>query len=164
MPKKKYKSLQEESSDAGLAERLVVVASRESVAVRKYFKILLDISPPILITLAQECQNQKSALLGLSIEYVPLIPIKLRQNLWDMIITRFLAERPWEEGLKWRVPKAVNLKDGESGFKQVNVLLEKSIADIAEAAWTGANVSKAVFIYTAFIWFAKYVCPPANLK
>lgn len=164
MPKKKYKSENDNDTDTRLVEPLVIVASRESIPIRNYFKLLLDLSPPILIALADECRRQKSELFGLTIEYIPHVPIKLRQNLWEMIITRFLSERPWEQGLKWRVPKAVNLKDGDSGFKQVNVMLEKALADKAEAAWISANVSKAVFVFTAFVWFAKYVCPPENLK
>ena len=162
MPAPKYNK--EGENKPGLEAPLVKLASRESEQVRKYYKLVIDLAPKILTSVAVEHQQRETVLFDQKIEMVPIKPIKTRQSMWEVVFTAFLVEKPWLEGFKFRTPPAIGLKAGASGFKQVNVLVEPKLAEKIVAAYTSANVSKASFIWSGLYWGAKYLIPPSSIQ
>lgn len=90
----------------------------------------------------------------------------LTEMFLDML-TRFMAERPWEHGLHWRKPRTAisyaGSSAGSTGWEQVNILLAPENADQVKAAALEAGVSVAAFCYTAIFWWVTYVNPPQKV-
>ncbi|CAB3755817.1 hypothetical protein [Paraburkholderia humisilvae] len=87
--------------------------------------------------------------------------------MFEDMMRRFLAERPWEHGLHWRKPKtAVTLAGGvtgRTGWEQVNMQLPADVAAEVEAAAATCGVSRAAFCYTSIFWWVQYIYPPAKM-
>ncbi|WP_131202103.1 MULTISPECIES: hypothetical protein [Burkholderia] len=87
--------------------------------------------------------------------------------MFEDMMRRFLAERPWEHGLHWRKPKtAVTFAGGvtgRTGWEQVNMQLPADLAAEVEATATLCGVSRAAFCYTSIFWWVQYIYPPAKM-
>lgn len=94
----------------------------------------------------------------------------LYPSLTDMfadMLTRFIAERPWEHGLHWRKPKTAmtlaNGVSGKTGWEQVNIQLLPTLAQQVATTAEACGVSAAAFCYTAIFWWVQYIYPPEKM-
>lgn len=88
-------------------------------------------------------------------------------EMFEDMMTRFVAERPWEHGLHWRKPKTAttiaNGEQGRTGWEQVNMQLPPKLAKSVTTASTECGVSNAAFCYTAIFWWVQYIYPPEKM-
>ncbi|MDA8153738.1 hypothetical protein [Acidithiobacillus thiooxidans] len=82
---------------------------------------------------------------------------------------RFLKEKPWEHGLKWRPTKGLTytVKDqiGQkeaTGWMQVNIRLPAELGNALEKLAVQQNVSVSSVGYTLLYWWTWWVYPPAS--
>ncbi|MGY8527606.1 hypothetical protein [Paracidovorax citrulli] len=87
--------------------------------------------------------------------------------MFEDMIRRFLAERPWEHGLHWRKPKTAMSyaggMAGKTGWEQVNIQLPAELADAVSETAEICGVSRACLCYTAIFWWVQYIYPPAKM-
>lgn len=87
--------------------------------------------------------------------------------MFEDMMTRFLAERPWEHGLHWRKPKTAMTfaggMTGKTGWEQVNIQLPQDVAKQVATTAETCGVSSAAFCYTAIFWWVQYIYPPAKM-
>ena len=77
------------------------------------------------------------------------------------VIRDFLRLRPYERGLNWRVPVSHRSPEGiEQEWKQINIALDEETRARLNAVEEETGHSKASILYTALIWFVKYLRPP----
>lgn len=82
---------------------------------------------------------------------------------------RFLQEKPWEQGLQWRVTKGLTttLKDtvGQkeaTGWMQVNIRLPMALGNELERLAAEQGVSVSSVGYTLLYWWTWWIYPPAS--
>lgn len=88
-------------------------------------------------------------------------------EMFEVMMTRFTNERPWEHGLHWRKPKTATTfaggEQGRTGWEQVNMQLPPKLADLVAKTSTECGVSNAAFCYTAIFWWVQYIYPPEKM-
>lgn len=88
-------------------------------------------------------------------------------EMFEDMIKRFLAERPWEQGLHWRKPKTAmtfaNGTIGKTGWEQVNMQLPPALAEQVASTASECGVSSAALCYTAIYWWVQYIYPPEKM-
>lgn len=90
----------------------------------------------------------------------------LRQSYIDMT-SRFLRERPWEMGLRWRQTKGLSQTLSESvgrqatGWMQINMRMTLEQGEELSRLATAEGVSLSSVTYTVLYWWTWYVYPPA---
>lgn len=88
-------------------------------------------------------------------------------RMFEDMLGRFVAERPWENGLHWRRPKAattiVKGTFGKTGWEQLNIRLSKELAERVRQTAKVCGVSSACLCYTAVFWWVQYIYPPAKM-
>lgn len=88
-------------------------------------------------------------------------------EMFEDMMTRFLAEKPWEHGLHWRKPRTATTfaggEQGRTGWEQVNMQLPPKIADAVAKSAGECGVSNAAFCYTAIFWWVQYIYPPEKM-
>lgn len=82
---------------------------------------------------------------------------------------RFLKDRPWEQGLQWRITKGMTttLKEqmGQkeaTGWMQVNMRLPAELGNALERLAIEQNVSLSSVTYTLLYWWTWWVYPPKS--
>jgi hypothetical protein len=98
-----------------------------------------------------------------------------QQVMFEEMLLRFIAGKPWKEGLAWRRSRAaVRYKAGEvqdgTGWVQINMMVEPDLAEavraqverLAMSPDADPDLSVASFCYTAAYWWAQYVYPAGN--
>ncbi|CAG2138377.1 hypothetical protein LMG19282_01487 [Cupriavidus campinensis] len=87
--------------------------------------------------------------------------------MFEDMLRRFLAERPWEHGLHWRKPKTAMSyaggQAGKTGWEQVNIQLPQDLAELVGETATVCGVSRACLCYTAIFWWVQFIYPPAKM-
>lgn len=87
--------------------------------------------------------------------------------MFEDMLRRFLAERPWEHGLHWRKPKTAMSyaggQAGKTGWEQVNIQLPQDLAELVGETATDCGVSRACLCYTAIFWWVQFIYPPAKM-
>lgn len=96
----------------------------------------------------------------------PFLYPSLTQMFEDML-RRFFADRPWEHGLHWRKPKTALMVSGktvgQTGWMQVNMRIpEELVTQVHQTAHT-CGISNACLCYTAVFWWVQYVYPPVKM-
>jgi hypothetical protein len=102
--------------------------------------------------------------------YAKALAFALNQNLRQSYIEmteKFLREKPWETGLKWRQTKGLSQTLTESagrqatGWMQINMrVTPEQGADLTRIAQS-ADISMSSVTYTILYWWTWYVYPPA---
>ncbi|WP_215866182.1 hypothetical protein [Acidithiobacillus thiooxidans] len=94
---------------------------------------------------------------------------KTLKTMFREATERFLKEKPWEHGLKWRPTKGLTttLKDqiGQkeaTGWMQVNIRLPAELGNALEKLAVQQNVSVSSVGYTLLYWWTWWVYPPAS--
>lgn len=81
---------------------------------------------------------------------------------------RFLQEKPWEHGLKWRPTKSPQKigTEGErstpTGWMQINIRLPESVGVQLETLAVSEGVSISSVGYTLLYWWTWWIYPPAS--
>lgn len=81
-------------------------------------------------------------------------------EMFDEMLTKFRAEKPWDNGLMWRKPKTALQAGGKTGWKQININMEEDQKVALTSLCEQLGVSSATFCYTAIYWWIEYVNPP----
>ena len=88
-------------------------------------------------------------------------------DMFNTMLSRFIAEKPWEHGLHWRKPKTAMTyaggRTGRTGWEQVNIQLVPELADLVTQTAAACGVSKACFCYSAMFWWVQYIYPPNKI-
>lgn len=83
--------------------------------------------------------------------------------MFEDMVGRFRAEKPWEHGLHWRKPKAaVTYHEdsvGKTGWRQINIHLDENVKNEVELLCRSLDISMATFCYTGIYWWIEYVYP-----
>lgn len=80
--------------------------------------------------------------------------------LYEDCASRFLAEMPWTNSLKWRDggrPKSV-----DSGWMRVDVRIPRDLADCLEDVARREGVGLADVLYTMLFWYSWVLYPPLH--
>ncbi|GAB3645080.1 hypothetical protein [Ramlibacter alkalitolerans] len=77
-------------------------------------------------------------------------------KMHEAAFRRFLEEKPYEQGLQFRIPRTVS----DTGWVQVNLLLPETLSNQVRADAALLGVSLASYTYTVLYWWATYVYPP----
>ena len=78
----------------------------------------------------------------------------------EHILTLFLQQQPWLQGLRWRIPLSNRTDAGEQyGWKQLNVVVGSELAGRVDGMAKQLSLSRAAIVYSAFYWFARYIAP-----
>lgn len=88
--------------------------------------------------------------------------------MFEEMLTRFIAQRPWEHGLDWRKPRSRIERSGgvtaATGWCQVNVQTTASMKEKITAIAKTTGVTNSVFVYTAMFWWSMYIMPARSVK
>ncbi len=88
-------------------------------------------------------------------------------RMFEDMLRRFVAERPWENGLHWRRPKTATTIArgalGKTGWEQLNIQLPQELAEQVRQTAKVCGVSSACLCYTAIFWWVQYIYPPAKM-
>jgi len=89
--------------------------------------------------------------------------------LHEDMARRFLKEKPWERGLKWRKTQALVQSPVDAmaervptGWVQVNIRLPLDLAKELEQLAISQGQSLSAVLYTALYWYTWFVYPPAH--
>ncbi len=91
------------------------------------------------------------------------------RKLYCTMAQQFLAERPWERGLKWRPTQSLTQtlegsigKKSVTGWMQVNMRLPQKIAQDLERLSHEQDTNLSVVLYTMLYWYTWFIYPPAS--
>jgi predicted DNA-binding protein len=94
---------------------------------------------------------------------------KTLKTMYKEAGTRFIDEKPWDNGLAWRPTKGLTttLKDtiGQkepTGWMQVNMRFPVEIGNKLDKLSTEQGVSLSSICYTLLYWWTWWVYPPAS--
>jgi hypothetical protein len=77
------------------------------------------------------------------------------------VLAHFVALRPDQHGLLWRIPHSNRGEAGsQQGWAQLNLLLPNDLAGKVVGLSMETAQTRAVVLYTALYWFARYLRPP----
>jgi len=79
------------------------------------------------------------------------------------ILSLFIQQAPWQQGLLWRAPSSHRSDKGErQGWAQFNLFLPAEMAAQLESLAQQLHISRASVSYTGLFWFAKHISPPVT--
>lgn len=88
--------------------------------------------------------------------------------MFEDMLTRFIDQRPWENGLDWRKPKSRVERSGgvvaATGWCQVNVQITAGMKEKITAIAKTTGVTNSVFVYTAMFWWSMYIMSARSVK
>lgn len=98
-----------------------------------------------------------------------LWPKRTLKSMHLKMIDRFLQEKPWEHGLKWRttksltatIPGQVGAKEA-TGWTQINLRMPAEFGNSLEKLAIQQGVSLSSVSYTMVYWWTWWVYPPAS--
>jgi hypothetical protein len=77
------------------------------------------------------------------------------------VLAHFVTLRPDQHGLVWRIPHSNRGETGaEQGWAQLNLWLPNDLAGKVVGITMETAQTRAVVLYTALFWFARYLRPP----
>jgi hypothetical protein len=77
------------------------------------------------------------------------------------VLAHFVSLRPDQRGLLWRIPHSNRGEAGaEQGWAQLNLWLPNNMAGKVVGVSMETSQTRAVVLYTALFWFARYLRPP----
>lgn len=101
-----------------------------------------------------------------TLAYVMGKPLKA---VYPEMAEKFLREKPWEHGLRWRPTKGLtaSIKDAvgqkeATGWMQVNMRFPVEIGNQLDRLAAEQNVSLSSLAYSMLYWWTWWVFPPAS--
>lgn len=89
-------------------------------------------------------------------------------ELYEDMLERFIATRPWEHGVEWRKPRTRLSKRDEysatTGWIQINVQVQPALKARVVALAVTEGVSQAAIAYTAMYWWAMFIMPASQVR
>jgi hypothetical protein len=77
------------------------------------------------------------------------------------VLAHFVTLRPDQRGLAWRIPHSNRGEAGaQQGWAQLNLWLPNDLAGKVVGVTMETEQTRAVVLYTALFWFARYLRPP----
>lgn len=77
------------------------------------------------------------------------------------VLAHFVSLRPDQHGLLWRIPHSNRGEAGaQQGWSQLNLWLPNDLAGKVVGVAMETSQTRAVVLYTALYWFARYLRPP----
>jgi len=77
------------------------------------------------------------------------------------MLAHFVKLRPDQHGLSWRIPHSTRGEAGaQQGWAQLNLWLPNDLAGKVVGLSMESSQTRAVVLYTALFWFARYLRPP----